>query len=107
MVGKINLFSVEGFEWDKGNLEHLKKHNLQYKECEEAFLNMPIVIVRDKTHSQKEDRFRIYGQTHKKKLILIIITLRRNKIRIISARTQSKKERLEYKLVGGEEIRKK
>lgn len=89
--------------WDSGNLEHIKKHKVNYRECEEVFLNKPIILNRDETHSQQEERFRIYGQTNEKKALCIIFTMRENKIRVIAARRQNKKERMEYQKVGGEQ----
>ena len=35
---------IEGFEWDRGNLEHIKIHNVSYRECEDAFLNKPFIV---------------------------------------------------------------
>ena len=92
----IDLSKLEGFEWDNGNLEHIKKHRVDYRECEESFLNKPLIVNEDETHSQTESRFRVYGQTNKKRLIMIIFTIRNNKLRVISIRDQNKKERREY-----------
>lgn len=98
----FDLSKIERFDWDQGNLEHIKKHNVSYKECEEGFLNIPIIMNEDETHSQVEERYRVYGQTNKRRLIFMIFTLRNNKIRVISARDQNKKERKEFREVGGE-----
>ncbi len=92
----FDLSKIVGFEWDKGNLEHIKKHKVDYKECEEAFLNKPLIVNNDETHSQKEERFRVYGQTSQQRLFFMIFTIRNNKIRIVAARDQNKKERREY-----------
>lgn len=95
-------FSIfNSFDWDKGNLGHLIKHNVKTKECEEVFFNKPLIINKDETHSQKEDRFRVYGQTDESRKIIMIFTFRNDKIRVISARDQNKKERKEFLIVGG------
>ncbi len=98
----FDLARIEGFEWDQGNLEHIKKHKVDYKECEEGFLNTPLIVNDDETHSQIEDRFRAYGQTNKNRLLFMIFTIRNNKIRVISARNQNKKERKEFQEAGGD-----
>lgn len=98
----FDLSKIEGFEWDEGNLKHIKQHLADFRECEEVFLNKPLVITKDETHSQIEDRFRVYGQTNKKRLLFIIFTIRGNKIRVISARNQNKKERKEFQETRGE-----
>ena len=99
---KIDLKALEGFEWDKGNLGHIRKHDVDYRECEETFLNKPLIVNEDETHSQAEERFRVYGQTNKNRLLFMIFTIRNNKLRVISARDQSKKERKEFQRTGGE-----
>lgn len=99
----FDLSKTDGFDWDKWNLGHIEKHGVNYRECEEVFFNKPLIVNEDETHSQTEERFRVYGQTNKKRLLLMIFTIRNNgqsstmyKIRVISARDQNKKERREY-----------
>lgn len=101
MAVKFDLSKIEGFDWDMDNLGHIKRNNVSYQECEERFLNIPLIVNKDETHSQVEKRYRIYGQTDKRRLIFMIFTLRNNKIRVISARDQSKKERKEYQETRG------
>lgn len=85
------------FDWDKGNIDkNFKKHQVTNKETEEVFGNKPIKIFKDKEHSQKEDRFVALGVTNNEKRLYIVFTIRGEKIRIISARNQSKKERRLY-----------
>ena len=100
----FDFSKLEGFEWDKGNLEHIQKHNVTPKECEGAFFNKPFILNEDEAHSQTEERFRVYGQTNKSRLLLIVFTLRNNAVRVISARDQNKKERKEFKKAGGEKV---
>lgn len=98
----FDFSKIEGFDWDNGNLEHIKKHNVSKEECEGAFLNKVPIVTEDESHSQLEQRYRIYGQTEKDRLLFLIVTLRENKVRVISARDQNRKERREFKLIGGE-----
>ena len=97
----FDLSKIEGFEWDKGNLEHIKKHNVEHRECEEIFVNMPLRVKQNKKHSREEKRFEALGQTNDGRLLFIVFTIRINKFRIISARDQNRKER-GYKNVGVE-----
>lgn len=80
------------FEWDQGNNEKNKKHNVEDKETEEVFLDEGKVIFKDKLHSKIEDRFIVVGKTKKGRLLYICFTKRKKKIRIISARDINKKE---------------
>lgn len=100
----FNLSEIEGFEWNTGNIEHIKKHKVDHKECEEIFFNKPLLITEDEVHSQTEKRFRVYGQTNKYRILTMIFTIRRNKIRVVSARDQNKKERREFRKTGGESL---
>ncbi len=100
----FDISKIEGFEWDRGNLEHIKKHNVSKEECEEAFLNNQPEVTEDETHSQIEERYRVLGLTDYGRLLFMIVTIRDSKIRVISARDQNKKERKGFKKTGGEKV---
>ena len=85
------------FEWDKGNInKNLIKHDVTNKETEEAFNNDQKFIIEDVKHSLSEKRYMVWGITNKQRKLSIFFTLRKNKVRIISARDMHKKERREY-----------
>ncbi len=85
--------TVREFEWDKGNSEKNKKHNVGDKEAEEAFFDKNKVTFPDIIHSSEdEERLRIIGKTKKERLLFIVFTQRGEKIRIISARDVNRKE---------------
>lgn len=100
----FDLSKIEGFEWDRGNLEHIKKHNVTYAECEEIFSNKPLFINEDKTHSGTEERFQALGLTNNGRLLFVSFTIRNNKIRVVSARDQNRKERARLIKIGGENL---
>lgn len=84
--------SVLEFEWDKGNGGKNIKHNVEDKESEEVFLDEDKVIYKDNVHSEDEERFVILGKTKNDRLLYVIFTYRKKRIRIISARNINKKE---------------
>ncbi|GAB4219479.1 MAG: BrnT family toxin [Candidatus Microgenomates bacterium] len=87
------------FDWDEGNIDKNQiKHNVHFKECEEVFLNKPM-IDKDIKHSLKEKRYFCLGETNKKRYLFISFTIRNYKIRVISARPMSKKERRIYEKI--------
>ena|SRR3989344_3481837 len=93
----MSLNNLAGFDWNKANkYKNLIKHKVSYKECEEAFLNQSVPVYPDFKHSTGEKRFYILSQTSKKRKLFISFTIRRNKIRVISARDMNKKERRIY-----------
>lgn len=84
----------EGFDWDEGNRgKNWTKHRVTDLECEEIFFNEPIAVGQDKSHSTVEKRYSALGRTDTGRLLCIIFTIRDNKIRVISARPMSRKER--------------
>lgn len=90
---------LHGFDWDKANINKNKeKHNVEYRECEEIFTNKPLVFIEDKQHSQSENRWGALGKTNKGRQLAVYFTIRNEKIRIISARDQGRKDKLAYKL---------
>lgn len=85
------------FDWDAGNIDKSwKKHLVTYKESEEVFLNKPLKLFEDIKHSQNENRYVALGITDKNRKLYIVFAIRNQKIRIISARDQSKMERSLY-----------
>ncbi len=85
------------FEWDAGNTgKSLKKHSVADTESEEVFFDPEKKLLRDSTHSVYEGRHILIGQTRQRRLLFIVFTKRRNKIRIISSRPLNKKEKHLY-----------
>jgi uncharacterized protein len=93
----IDLSSVTGFEWDEGNRDkNWINHQVSNTECEEVFFNLPLLLRPDLTHSTTEVRYFVLGQTNTGRHLFIVFTIRNDKIRVISARDMSKKERTAY-----------
>ena len=91
------LAGVDGFDWDKGNIEkNWEKHKVAHIECEEIFFNSPIVVKEDAIHSESENRYYVLGKTDTQRLLFVVFTIRGNKIRVISARDMNRKERKVY-----------
>ena len=82
------------FDWDKGNInKSIKKHGVRNDEAEQVFINNPL-IWEDVEHTTKlEKRYLCLGNTDEGKILFISFTIREDKLRIISARMASKKER--------------
>jgi len=88
---------MTGFEWDDGNRDKNRlKHKVSNGECEEVFFNQPLIILEDNAHSQNEARYAAYGVTDDGRRLMICFTVRKTKIRVISARDMHKKERQFY-----------
>lgn len=98
-MSKVEIEGVElgGFEWDFANIyKNWEKHKVNFQEAEEIFTNWPRFITYDKVRSQNEDRLGVLGITDTGRKLFAVFTIRNKKIRIISARDQSRKERTDF-----------
>lgn len=81
------------FEWDKGNVDkNFIKHRVRDEECEEVFFDLEKRILRDPLHSGAEKRYMIIGRTKKHRILFVVFTTRKKKVRVISARDLNAKE---------------
>ncbi|MDI6731686.1 MAG: BrnT family toxin [Candidatus Margulisbacteria bacterium] len=98
MNGRIEIFfGAEEFEWDSANLDkNWDKHKVAHFECEEVFFNKPLVVSPDIKHSSHEARFYALGKTNRNRFLFVVFTVKNKKLRVISARDMSKKERKWY-----------
>ena len=93
----LDIENIIGFDWDDGNIfKNEKKHQLKWQLIEEVFFNEPLLILEDPKHSNSECRCFALGKTDDGMMLFIVFTKRINKIRIISARSMNKKERIAY-----------
>jgi uncharacterized DUF497 family protein len=89
--------AVDGFDWDQGNIsKNWEKHKVTPAQCEELFFNMPLIVQMVEQPSASEKRYFALGKTDVGRRLFIVFTIRGNKIRVISARDMSKKERSVY-----------
>lgn len=96
------LFPGVGFDWDKWNAAKIwEKHQVQFSEAEEVFFDINLIILPDPTHSIAEERYIALGKTKTSRTLFVVFAERgfdaTKKIRIISARDMSKKERRKYR----------
>ena len=95
------LRQCTSFQWDEGNAnKNWERHRVSRSESEEVFFNNPLVVTDDDVHSTTEDRYFALGRTHRGRLLFTVFTVRRQKIRVISTRDMTKKEREVYRSHG-------
>jgi len=93
----LDVDAIVGFDWDEGNIhKNEDKHGLKWTVIEEVFFNQPLLIVEDFKHSVNECRCVALGKNDYDDFLTVVFTIRKNHIRVISARTMSKKERIIY-----------
>ena len=87
---------VESFEWDEGNIEKNQgKHSVRWMEAEQVFFNRPIVVAEAMTKAS-ESRYFALGKTNAGRRLTIVFTIRGSRLRVISARPMSRRERRVY-----------
>ncbi|MBI3012168.1 MAG: BrnT family toxin [Elusimicrobia bacterium] len=90
------------FDWDEGNKDkNFIFHRVTNQEAEEVFFSKPNFIFEDIKHSLSERRYMVWGATTRKRTLAVFFTIRKDKIRIISARDMHRKERREYEKIKG------
>ena len=87
----------KSFDWDESNIDkNWNKHKVHYLECEEVFFNEPIVTKVEKRGTSQEERVSVLGVTNERRFLFLVFTIRKGRIRVISARNMNKKERKVY-----------
>jgi uncharacterized DUF497 family protein len=100
----VKLQACTGFDWDEGNLlKNWEKHAVTAAECEQVFFNRPLLAQPDMRHSDSEVRFYVLGQSDSGRRLFLAFTIRRDRIRVISARDMSRRERRSYESHGQKE----
>jgi uncharacterized protein len=95
----IELDRIEGFQWDAGNARtSVDQRGASRTEAEQVFLNEPLLLADDRSHSEVEDRHHALGQTDAGRRLHVTFTLREGDrlIRVISVRDMHRKERSRY-----------
>ncbi|MEY3222984.1 MAG: hypothetical protein RLZZ203_1840 [Cyanobacteriota bacterium] len=85
------------FEWDedKGKLNQ-KKHGVSFEEAASIFNDPLSINFDDPEHSLEENRYIIIGLSNQGRYLFVSHTERDDKIRLISARLVTPKERRYY-----------
>ncbi|HCL80828.1 MAG TPA: hypothetical protein DHW81_00895 [Nitrospiraceae bacterium] len=85
------------FEWNKNKAKkNFMIHGVSFDEACSAFKDTLSLTTYDPLHSKEEDRFILIGNSVDERLLVVVHTERKDKIRIISARKATKHERSQY-----------
>jgi len=85
------------FEWnEEKDGANLQKHGVGFAEASTVWDDYFNIDFFDGGHSLDERRFLMIGESSRRRLLIVSYTERENKIRIISARELTPKERREY-----------
>ena len=85
------------FEWDPEKAAaNVKKHGVEFAEAMTIFGDPLELTISDVTHSGDEPRFLSVGTSEAARLLVVAYTEREGRLRIISARVATPKERRDY-----------
>jgi uncharacterized DUF497 family protein len=85
------------FEWDEVKASaNAEKHGVTFQEASSVFLDPLARVLPDPTDPSGEDRAIMIGHSDQGQLLLVVFTDRGDRIRLISAREATRRERHEY-----------
>ena len=85
------------FEWDaRKATANLSKHGVRFEEAVTVFGDPLSVTIADPLHSAGENRFIIVGRSEAQRVVVVAHSERGDRIRIISARRATRRERRDY-----------
>ena len=85
------------FEWDPEKAaQNVLKHRVLFEEALTVFGDPLASTIADPDHSEDEARFVTLGQSRNERLIVVCHTDRAGRVRLISAREATRRERRQY-----------
>ena len=85
------------FEWDDEKAEsNLVKHGITFLEATTVFLDDGAIYRKDVAHSMVEERFLLIGRSIERKILTVVHVERGARLRIVSARRATPRERRDY-----------
>jgi uncharacterized protein len=85
------------FEWDpRKALANERKHGVTFDEATTAFEDSFGIVTDDPRHSVSEQRLILLAYSEANRLLAVMFTERGDRIRLISARTATRREHRDY-----------
>jgi len=85
--------SKQKFEWNPAKARlNLQKHDVSFDEAATVFDDLDFISVIDEEHSKDEERYITLGLSKRGRLLVVAHTDRNGKVRLISARSATRKE---------------
>lgn len=85
------------FEWDNQKaIANLRKHDLSFESACEVFFDPFVVVLEDVEAAGDELREKLIGMTRDWRIVLVVYVMRADRVRLISAREATARERKQY-----------
>ena|ERR1700721_1281580 len=82
------------FDWDQANTAHIARHSVKPEEAEQVVRNDPLDMNYEVIDG--EERWTALGHTDNFRVLLLVWTVRRDALRIVTARAAGRKARETY-----------
>ena len=76
------------FDWDANNIRHIARHGITPEEAEQVLANDPLEL--GSRIEAGEERFGNLGLTNSGRWLIVVTTLRNDKVRVVTAYSASK-----------------
>jgi len=85
------------FEWNsRKDAANQRKHGVGFAEASTVFADPLSITIPDLNEASSEERFVIVGLSSLRNLLVVVHTIREERIRLISARAATKQEKRRY-----------
>jgi uncharacterized protein len=71
------------FDWDEANIGHIAEHYVTLEEAEDAIFGEPLDVGFDVVNG--EERWSYLGETSEGRILRVVITMRGERIRVLTA----------------------
>ena len=82
-------------DWDDENIKHIAKHDIVPEEAEEALLRDPLDYDFD-PDKNGEPRWAYLGETETGRILVVVITMRGDRARVVTAYDAERKDKVLY-----------
>lgn len=83
------------FDWDDANISHVAQHGITPEEAEQVVLGNPLDFGFDRS-TEDEDRWSYIGDTANGDVLQVVITIREERIRVVTAFEPTRQDRMLY-----------
>ena len=88
------LDGLKGFDWDLHNVGHVARHRVSPAEVEEA-VELPHSIIPARSRDG-EKRWKLFGTSAAGRYLVVVFTIRDDRIRPVTAHAMNRRERIIY-----------
>lgn len=85
----------ELFDWDDANIRHIAEHGVTPEEAEEVILGNTLEMDFERSITG-ENRWSYIGETSDGWVLQVVITMRRERVRVVTAFEPTKRDKLSY-----------